>query len=153
LASVDDRVTGIDDGVTRVDDLVARVDDRVQQTANDVDEVKRSSSNVISTDYGALPILSGDQMQENFLKWLSPPDPTVNHNIACDSRQERSNWFLQSKTFEKWKSEGSLLWIHGKRISVLLPSWLDCSPSPVSQRARAKASSGSFSLGTTVQEN
>ena len=64
VAKVDDRVAGVDDRVTKVDDRVAGVNDRVagvddrvakvdvrvagvnmvvEQTANDVDQIKRSS--------------------------------------------------------------------------------------------------------------
>jgi hypothetical protein len=49
-------------------------------------------------------------------KWLSPPDPSTNHNIAYDSHHEgTATWFLQGSIFEEWKSTPSLLWIHGKR--------------------------------------
>ena len=51
IAGVDDRVAGVEECVASVvnqvadvDDRVAGVDDRVQQTANDVDQMKRSSS-------------------------------------------------------------------------------------------------------------
>jgi hypothetical protein len=49
----------------------------IQQTANDVDDVKLSSStdlNADSADYGPFPILSGKQSRESIHKWLSPPD-------------------------------------------------------------------------------
>ena len=56
VVAVDNRVGGVDDRVAKVDDRVAGVDDRVagvnmvvQQTANNVDQIKRSSSlNLIS---------------------------------------------------------------------------------------------------------
>jgi hypothetical protein len=71
-------------------------------------------------------------MQESLFKWLSPPDPAMNHNIACNVRQEGAcSWFLRSSTFEEWNSEGSLLWIYGKRISVLPSSRIGCSRFPV----------------------
>jgi archaellum component FlaC len=119
VADVDERVAGIGDQVTGVDERVAGVDDRVQQTANDVDEIKRwSSLNFISVDYGALPILSGNQLRENIHKWLSPPDPSTNHNIACGTHHKKTaTWFFQGSIFQEWKSTGSLLWIHGKRLS------------------------------------
>src|SRR6266849_10635125 len=58
--NVDERVRGVANSVAGVDDRVAKVDDRVagvevvtQQTANDVDEMKRSYSlNLISTSRG-----------------------------------------------------------------------------------------------------
>ena len=90
-----------------------------QQMADDVDEVKRlSSHNLISADYRALPILSGNQLREGIHKWLSPPDPSTNHNIACGTHHKKAaTWFFEGSIFQDWKSTGSLLWIHGKRLS------------------------------------
>src|SRR6266850_8151318 len=64
----------------------------------------------------------GDQVQKAIRGWLSPPDPWKNHHIALDSRHEATAaWFIQGETFLEWKSSGSssLLWIHGKRQSLL----------------------------------
>jgi hypothetical protein len=90
----------------------------VQQTANDVDDVKcLSSTNLISADYGALPTFSGNQLRESIHKWLSPPDPSTNHNIACGTHHKKTaTWFFEGSIFQDWKSTGSLLWIHGKRL-------------------------------------
>ena len=50
-------------------------------------------------------------------KWLSPPDPSTNHNIACGTHHKKTaTWFFQGNIFREWKSTGSLLWIHGKRL-------------------------------------
>ena len=107
-----------------------------QQTASDVDEVKRLSSNLINAAYGALRILSGNQLRESVQKWLTPPDPSTNHNIACDTHHKTTaTWFFQGNIFQEWKSTGSLLWIHGKRLPcpltnltpsdcILYRSWL-----------------------------
>jgi len=86
-----------------------------QQTAIDVDQMKRSSSKLISVDYGSLPILSENQSRESVHKWLSPPDPSTNHDIAC-LHKKTASWFFQGSIFQEWKSTGSLLWIHGKRL-------------------------------------
>ena len=89
----------------------------MQQTA-DVEQAKRSSSpNLISCDGGASSILAGSQMRENLRKWLSPPDPSTNHNIACGAHLKgTAKWFLQGSAFQKWKkSSSSVLWIHGMR--------------------------------------
>jgi hypothetical protein len=89
--------------------------------ANDVDEVKRLSSNLISADYGALHILSGNQLRESTHKWLSPPDPSTNHNIACDTHHKKTaTWFFEGSIYQEWKSTGSLLWVHGKRLFHLV---------------------------------
>jgi hypothetical protein len=124
--------TEIEDGLKRLDKLTqeeawmaaaqndkrASVEDQVQQTAIDIDQLKRSSiPNLISADYGSLSIFSGNQLRENIHKWLSPPDPSTNHNIACATRRKKTaTWFFQGSIFREWKSTGSLLWIHGKRL-------------------------------------
>jgi hypothetical protein len=104
-----------------------------QQTAIDVDEVKRLSSppNLISVDYGASPVHSGNQLRESIHKWLSPPDPSTNHNIACGTHQKKTaTWFFEGSIFREWKSTGSFLWIHGKRLpyplSTRLPLMASC---------------------------
>ena len=119
VAGVDDRVAGVDDRVAGVDDRLAAVDDRLQRAADDVDEMKRSSFlNLVSADYGSLPVLSGNQLRKDIHKWLSPPDPSTNHNIACGTHHKKTaSWFFQGSIFQEWKSTGSLLWIHGKRLS------------------------------------
>jgi hypothetical protein len=91
----------------------------MQQTANDVLEVKRLSSlNLVGADYRVLPILSGNQFRKSIRKWLSPPDPSTNHNIASGTHQKKTaTWFFEGSIFQEWKSTGSLLWIHGKRLS------------------------------------
>ena len=100
----------------------------IQQMANDVDESKRLSYNIVCTDYGALHILSGNQLRENTHNWLSPPDPSTNHNIACGTHHRKTaTWFFQGGIYQEWKSTGSLLWIHGKRLprrlSHMTPSY------------------------------
>ena len=98
-----------------------------QQAANDIDELKRLSYNLNSVDYHALPILSGIQLRETIHKWLSPPDPSTNHNIACGTHHKKTaTWFFEGSIFQGWKSTGSFLWIHGKRLSRSL---FDLTPS------------------------
>ena len=88
-----------------------------QQTAIVVDQIKRLLSNLTSASYGALRIISGNQLRENVHKWLSPPDSSTNHNIACGTHHKKTaSWFFQGSIFKEWKSTGSLLWIHGKRL-------------------------------------
>ncbi|KAF8502067.1 hypothetical protein F5888DRAFT_1607906, partial [Russula emetica] len=59
--------------------------------------------------------LSGNQLRDSVHKWLSPPDPSTNHNIACGTRHKKmASWFFEGSTFQEWKSTGSLLWVHGK---------------------------------------
>ena len=89
----------------------------LQQTASNVDDVKRMSfSNFIIAEAGSI-IYKEDQLRANIRKWLSPPDSSTNHNIARGSQHEgTTTWLFEGGTYEKWKSTPSLLWIHGKRV-------------------------------------
>ena len=71
-----------------------------------------------------LGILTGNQLRDNLRTWLSPPDPSINHNIACGAHHKGSSeWFFQGSLFNEWKSSqaGSLLWIYGKRTFLVAP--------------------------------
>jgi hypothetical protein len=143
---VDDRVAGMNDRVRAIDDKVAgvvageqtiftqclnklltlihldgkEVKFAVQQAVDSIDQVKGSSSlNLIIADCPSLRVLPGTQLRESIYRWLSPPDPSTNHNIACDTYHKRAaTWFFQGSTYKEWVSTGSLLWIHGKRASL-----------------------------------
>ncbi|KAH9071664.1 hypothetical protein EDB83DRAFT_2517478 [Lactarius deliciosus] len=85
------------------DDVKVIIDDGkgakliIQQTANNVDEVK------------------WNQIKQFLREWLSPADPSTNHNIARKAQHKGTAvWFFQGSIFIEWKSTGSLLWIHGK---------------------------------------
>src|SRR5712671_6320138 len=52
--------------------------------------------------------------KRRFHKWLSPPDPSMNHNNACAVYHKgTAAWFFQGNIFQEWKGSASLLWIHG----------------------------------------
>ncbi|KAI0286400.1 hypothetical protein BC826DRAFT_90964 [Russula brevipes] len=54
------------------------------------------------------------QLQEKLRKWLSPPDPSSNHNVACGTQLDgTAKWFIEGKKFNEWKRNGSLMWIRG----------------------------------------
>lgn len=56
------------------------------------------------------------ELRRDVINWLSPPDPSVNHNIARKAHYKgTATWFFQGGIFKEWKSSPSLLWIHGKR--------------------------------------
>ena len=67
------------------------------------------------------PNTIGSQWRQDLRKWFSAPDPSTNHIIQCGAQhQGTANWFFRGSLFEEWKSTGSLLWIHGKRMSCNL---------------------------------
>ncbi|KAH9981709.1 hypothetical protein BJV74DRAFT_989335, partial [Russula compacta] len=56
-----------------------------------------------------------EQLQRDVQRWLSPPDPSTNHNFVWKSHHSgTAAWFFESNTLTKWKATGSFLWIHGK---------------------------------------
>jgi len=56
-----------------------------------------------------------DERKRSILQWLSPVDPSVNHEAAMKIRQAGTNdWFLTCKEFEHWiECEKSFLWLSG----------------------------------------
>jgi hypothetical protein len=64
---------------------------------------------------------AGNQLQDKLQAWLSPPNPSINHNTACEIQHDgTATWFIHGNTFREWKENGSLLWIRGNR-KLLLP--------------------------------
>ncbi|KAF8490817.1 hypothetical protein F5888DRAFT_1637925 [Russula emetica] len=56
----------------------------------------------------------GIQSREKLRRWLSPPNPSINHNAACSNQHDgTARWFMRGNTFDEWKKNGSLLWIRG----------------------------------------
>jgi hypothetical protein len=81
------------------------VDDRVGMVESEVLNVEK----VAGVD-------GRSQLRHDLRRWLSPPDPSINHSITCAAHFKQSaDWFFQRPIFTEWKSHGSLLWLHGKR--------------------------------------
>src|SRR5258708_30862204 len=60
---------------------------------------------------------AGDRLQTDIQHWLSPPNPSDNHNSASEARYgETAAWFFKSEALKEWRARGSLLWILGKRM-------------------------------------
>jgi hypothetical protein len=117
VQSVDDKIQGIDDKVQGIDSEVKCARDRVQGIDGKLDDINRSSSH-LSPDFtpGGSDLFTGNLLRDNFLRWLSPSDPSTNHNIATKAHHDgTAQWFFQGSIFNNWKSAGSFLWIHGKR--------------------------------------
>ena len=64
-------------------------------------------------------MIVGERLLKDLRKWLTPPDPSTNHTIACDAQHERTSaWIFNEDVFKEWESSGSLLWIHGKGMTL-----------------------------------
>jgi Cdc6-like AAA superfamily ATPase len=59
--------------------------------------------------------LGFEERQKKIERWLSPPDPSTNHNEALQQRHEGSGlWFLHGHAFAKWRRQrNSFLWLNG----------------------------------------
>ena len=131
---VDDKLVAVTDGAQYIFNhrkllfnLLTLLDGKeprgvIQQTTDDVDQVKCSwSPNRIHGGPAGSVIFTGHQLRQDLRAWLSPPDPSTNHDTACNVRHKgTATWFLEGRTYEEWKSTGSesLLWIHGKRAPL-----------------------------------
>ena len=118
--NVHDGFKGVADKVVGVDDRVAR--EVIQQAADGVDRVERSwFPNRIHAGHVGSIILTGNQLRQDLRRWLSPPDPSTNQNIACNAHHEgTASWFFRGGIYQNWKSTNSepLLWIYGKRAPL-----------------------------------
>ncbi|KAH9017152.1 hypothetical protein EDB84DRAFT_1566957 [Lactarius hengduanensis] len=68
----------------------------------------------------------GSGFSRDLRGWLTPPDPSTNHNIACGAQHKRTTaWIFNQGIFKEWESSSSLLWIHGKPGSGKSVLWFD----------------------------
>ena len=125
VQSVEGRVRG---DVQHIHDKVQDVDDRVQDIGKDIsirvqgvddklDQAHRPLFSLIPSHHSdGSNNITGNQLRDKLLQWLSPPDPSINHNIASKAHHDgTAEWFFRGSIFSQWKLTGSLLWIHGKR--------------------------------------
>ncbi|KAI9447263.1 hypothetical protein BJY52DRAFT_361263 [Lactarius psammicola] len=120
------RRTDIEDALNRLDRLtheeVRMAMARVLEIMNGLrDDTKKSNGAVhqIANDMGEMKDDLGEikwiQIEQDVQNWFSPPDPSVNYNIACEAYHEGTAvWFFKGSKFKEWELIGSLLWIHGK---------------------------------------
>ncbi|KAH9165684.1 hypothetical protein EDB89DRAFT_2133058 [Lactarius sanguifluus] len=102
----------VDNGVKNISDIVGLIGTKV----NDVDDKVKVVIEVPLLLVAKAEVeATGTQLRQELRKWVSPPDPSTNHNIACEaSHKQTAEWFFQGNKMNEWKSTGSLLWIHGK---------------------------------------
>ena len=100
---------------------VRRLD--VQRLTVSIDDVKCLSSILVISGRDDSYVFVGNQVREGLVRWVIPPDPSTNHNIACGIQLGgTAQWFFRGAIFRDWKTTSSLLWIHGKRMFSLLVS-------------------------------
>ncbi|KAH9053695.1 hypothetical protein EDB87DRAFT_202491 [Lactarius vividus] len=125
VQGVDERVHGVGEEVQRVDYIVRAVDNRVKQVDHKVgvinDDVKlivdggRERSAVLQRIVNTVDDISRNQLRRELRNWISPPDPSINYNTACGAHHKgTAAWLTRSDAFKGWRTDGCLLWVHGK---------------------------------------
>jgi hypothetical protein len=103
----------MDDGKASIDNIREALV-TMQKVSDDLNKMKR------------------DQLREKIRQWLSPPDPSINHNTACEAHHNgTAAWFLEGAIYNEWKTTGSLLWTHGNPGSGKSVLW-GVTPQPTS---------------------
>jgi hypothetical protein len=125
VIGVDDRVQDVGNDVQDVAKKVEDVNDKVQDAYDEVRVVRRklddTSRSSFLIAYAPIPnsecsgVFTGNLLRDDLLRWLSPSDPSINHNIASKAHHDgTAQWFFQGRIFNEWKSTASFLWVHGK---------------------------------------
>ncbi|KAN0132366.1 hypothetical protein V8E53_009792 [Lactarius tabidus] len=88
------------------------------QVLQDTSELRRGVE-AVGTAVQQMARKCGEEERNNIRKdtrnWFSPPDPSTNHNIACNLyHAESATWLFGRGIFIDWMTTGSLLWVHGK---------------------------------------
>ena len=120
VGEIRDNLDKIMDDLDEIKDGMGDIKDDFGEIKDDVVEIKCPCSATPLPPYWRLNSASGNQIEQDVRKWFSPPDPSVNYNIACEAHQKGTAvWFFQGSIFKEWELVDSLLWIHGKRASPL----------------------------------
>ena len=118
--SIDDKVQGIGSDVKDLGCDIKDVSSEVRGVDNKLDQANRSLSLLSPAHrFERSERFTGNQLRDSLFRWLSPPDSSINHNIASKAHHKgTAEWLLQGSIFNQWKSAGSFLWIHGKRTFI-----------------------------------
>jgi hypothetical protein len=119
---LDNKVQGVDDSMRGIGSDVKDISSGVRGVDDKLDQVNRSYRFITCSwnRFEDSDSFTGNQLKDSLLRWLSPPEPSINHNIACKAHHDgTAQWFLQGSTFKQWKSTDPFLWIRGKRALLL----------------------------------
>ncbi|KAH9034365.1 hypothetical protein EDB83DRAFT_2525174 [Lactarius deliciosus] len=121
VVDVDDVGDKVDDVGSKVEDIgdrVQSVDEKIQVVMDDGKEtrvVAAEAKSIIQLTANSVDELKWNHIRQLLRTWLSPADPSTNHNIARKAQHKGTAvWFFQGSIFIEWRSTGTLLWIHGK---------------------------------------
>ncbi|WPA97796.1 uncharacterized protein RHO25_002407 [Cercospora beticola] len=88
---------------------------RIQETLHNIEKIGNQVQADIQATRHVVTAQLGDHQEQQIDKWLSPPDPSTNYNIATDLRHPNTGrWFLDSDEYIIWKANPSApLWLNG----------------------------------------
>jgi len=119
----DDDATIFEESIQDIDDNVRATQEVFCDVGSNVKEpnlyaIRCDARNVDDNVEATKPVMGAlqwNQSRERLRIWLSPPNPSINHNTACDNQHDGMvKWFMRGKAFDEWKKNGWLLWIRGK---------------------------------------
>ncbi|KAH8989673.1 hypothetical protein EDB86DRAFT_2942571 [Lactarius hatsudake] len=111
--------TDVENALMRLDVLTQRemhmaVARNLEVTHGIDDNVKAINTVTCSVDINVRTIREGGRARNDLRKWISPPNPSINHNLACDySPQWHYNVVCSRKCVRGVEENSSLLWIRG----------------------------------------
>jgi len=114
-----EKVKDIGDKVEEMGDKVRCVDGKLQAVIDDGKQARvaaKEANLVIQHTADGIDKIQWNQLKQLLRAWLSPADPSTNHNIARKAQHKGTAvWFFQGRIIIEWESSsGSLLWVHGK---------------------------------------
>ena len=76
--------------------------------------VSRNEDHLVALDHHSHAVAL-DLRNQQIFQWLAAPDPSLNHNKACQMKQrETGRWLVDSRSYIDWKKrQASFLWLHG----------------------------------------
>ncbi|KAI0291192.1 hypothetical protein B0F90DRAFT_402769 [Multifurca ochricompacta] len=114
---MDGKVKAMNEVTQNVDRKAEVIKEVVQDVCKDTRVIKAVTHIVddnVKVIKEATEKLNRNQSREKLRGWLSPPNPSINHNIARETHHGgTATWFTEGGTFDEWKTNGSLLWIRG----------------------------------------
>ncbi|KAN0128615.1 hypothetical protein V8E53_013534 [Lactarius tabidus] len=106
-------------GKKEIEDALKRLDKLTQEEARMAAAEILRLTQIVANDVQQLAVSIDDvkwnQVRVSLRSWVTPPDPSINHNFACGIQHGgTAQWFFRGGMFRDWKSTGSLLWVYGK---------------------------------------
>ncbi|EMD34301.1 hypothetical protein CERSUDRAFT_75873 [Gelatoporia subvermispora B] len=116
LSTTETQMVGLE-SLRLMSDLVASLNEHMKSSQESTGHVRGALKDIRSSMDAVGEVLNkikDDSIARKHRSWLSPPDPSINHNVALRSYSNGTGtWFTDGDVMGEWKTTNSLLWIHG----------------------------------------